>query len=281
MTTVDPALDNFAAIKSKYDEVGASYTPNNPPKWETPTGYAITYTSELLQAYMPDPPGKKFILLVTDGNPNTCTVTDPQCGEDYSIKATQDAFAAGIGLFAVGIGDLAKNPNNGCPTSARCGNLHLQDLANAGVGAGVMPADGCDDPASTSCDLRYQACNSADGTLLATYTAAAPDVGTPFSVDTSATDARTKLLSALTSLLSDAISCTVEMDAIVTGDPSLGVVAVGGMQETFMDANGWTLEADKFSVTLQGAACTNFKSGQDLHISFPCDPNGNPIAVHR
>jgi hypothetical protein len=282
MTTVEPALDNFAAIKDKYEEVGESYDPTSPPspKWETPTSYAITYASQILQDYMPDPPGKKFILLVTDGNPNTCTVTDPQCGQDFSIKATQDAFAAGVGLFALGIGDLVKNPNNGCPASARCGLQHLQDLANAGVGAPVQPAPSCDDPLSPDCQYKYSGCNP-DNTLLATYTPAAPDVGTPFAVDTAAADARSQLLAALSELLSDAISCTVEMDAIVTGDPSLGVVQVGGMAQPYNDPNGWKLEADTYSVTLQGSACTNFKSGMELHISFPCDPSGNPIAVHR
>src|SRR5204862_4486641 len=119
------------------------------------------------------------------------------------------------------------------------------------------PRTGCDDPATTDCEFRYEQCNEADGTLNATYTAAAPDVGTPFAVDTAATNAREQLLVALSQLLNDAIPCTIEMDAIVTGDPSLGVVSVGGAQQTYNDANGWMLEADKFSVTLQGTACTD------------------------
>jgi hypothetical protein len=278
MTKVAPALDNREAIDAAYAPLDAEWMPG--AKWETPTNYAIGYAAQELVAYMPDPPGKKFILLVTDGNPNTCEKLDPQCGQDLAIKAAQDAYAQGIGLFVLGVGDIVAQPNNGCPTSARCGLEHLQDMANAGVGAPVQPAPTCDDPASPDCQYKYAGCNP-DNTLVAAYTAGAPDVGKPYSVDTSATDAQANLIAALSELLSDAISCTVEMDAIVTGDPSLGVVAVGGMQETYMDANGWTLEADKFSVTLQGAACSNFKGGQDLHISFPCDPNGNPIAVHR
>jgi hypothetical protein len=284
MTTVEPALDNFAAIKAKYDEVGMSFDPTSPPspKWETPTAYAITYASTLLQAYMPDPPGKKYILLVTDGNPNTCVALDPQCGQDFSIKAAQDAFAAGVGLFALGVGDLVANPAGGCQgTGARCGLEHLQDLANAGVGAAVQPAPTCIDPLSTSCQLKYSACHSGDMTLHAAYMDGAPAVGTPFAVDTAATNARAALLTALSQLLNDAIPCTIEMDAIVTGDPALGVVSVGGAQQAYNDANGWMLEADKFSVTLQGAACTDYRSGEELHIAFPCDPSGNPVAVHR
>ena len=85
-----------------------------------------------------------------------------------------------------------------------------------------------------------------------------------------------------TALLNNAVSCTVDMDAIVTGDPTLGVVELAGQRLTYGDPNGWMLESNSYSVTLQGTACTTFKAGgQNLSIEFPCDPSGNPIAVHR
>jgi hypothetical protein len=281
MTTVDPALDNHDAIDAVYQMVGASYDPVSKPKWETPTDYAINYAAKILTDYMPNPPGKKYILLVTDGNPNTCQVTDPQCGQDLAIKATQDAFAAGIGLFVLGVGDIVQQPMNGCPTSARCGLLHLQDLANAGVGAGVHPTPGCDDWHASGCTFTHEQCNQ-NQMLQATYTPDAPDVGMPFAVDTSTTNATAELVAALTALLNNAVPCTLDMDAMVTGDPSLGVVELGGQPLTFGDPNGWILESNGTSVTLQGTACTTFKaSGTDLSIEFPCDPSGNPIAVHR
>jgi hypothetical protein len=281
MTTVAPALNNHDAIDSVYQMVGSSYDPVSKPKWETPTDYAINYATKLLTDYMPDPPGKKYILLVTDGNPNTCQVIDPQCGQDLAIKATQDAFAAGIGLFVLGVGDIVVQPMNGCPTAARCGLLHLQDLANAGVGAGVHPTPGCDDWHASGCTFTHEACNQ-NQMLLATYTPDAPDVGMPFAVDTSMSSATTNLVNALTALLNNAVSCTVDMDAIVQGDPSLGVVMLAGQRLTFGDPNGWLLESNSTSVTLQGMACTAFKAGgTDLSITFPCDPSGNPIAVHR
>jgi hypothetical protein len=217
---------------------------------------------------------------VTDGNPNTCATTDPQCGEDYAIKAAQDAYAAGIGLLVLGIGDIVTNPNGGCPSGTRCNLDHLQDLANAGVGAAVQSAPTCADPTSTSCQQRYSSCQVGN-MLTATYTDGAPDVGKAYHVDTAKSDAATELTAALSELLSDAISCTVDMDAIVTGDASLGNVMVGGMKQAYNDPNGWKLESNAYSVTLQGTACTAFRSGEDLNISFPCDPSGNPIAVHR
>jgi hypothetical protein len=287
MTTVAPGPTNFDAIDAVYkklgvDDMGVAYSQSHPTpqKWETPTNYAIAYASKLLQAYNPMPPGAKYILLVTDGNPNTCQVTDPQCGQDYAIKAAQDAYAAGIGLFVLGVGDIVINGNSGCTgTGARCGLDHLQDLANAGVGAPVMPATGCEDPGSTSCQERYSSCNQGN-MLTATYTAMAPNVGTPFAVDTGASDAQTKLKAALTALLNQAVSCTFELDVTVTGDASKGVVTVGGNAVTYNVADGWVLDADQYHVTLQGGACETYRAGAAANIQFPCD-NGNPIAVHR
>lgn len=286
MTTVDPALNNHDAIDAVYQMVGSSYDQYmtdhyTKPKWETPTDYAINYATDILTKYMPDPPGKKYILLVTDGNPNTCTVVDPQCGQDLAIKATQDAFAAGIGLFVLGLGDIVQQPMNGCPSSARCGLLHLQDLANAGVGAGVQPVPGCDDWHASGCTFTHEQCNVGQ-MLQATYTPDSPDVGTPYAIDTSGSNATAELVDALTELLNNAVSCTVDMDAVVTGDASLGVVSLDGAPLGYDDANGWKLEANSFSVTLQGTACDAFKKGgSNLSITFPCDPSGNPIAVHR
>jgi hypothetical protein len=231
---------------------------------------------------MPDPPGPKYLLLVTDGNPNSCATLDPQCGQDLAIKATQDAYAQGVGLFALGIGDIVAQPNAGCPSSARCGRDHLQDLANAGVGAPVQPTSTCDpDWQASGCQFKHEACNVGQ-LLTATYTSMAPDAGTPFQVDTRNADATAQIVSTLTGLLANVISCTVEMDAVVTGDPALGTVTVGGTPVSYADPNGWSLDmATRYSVTLEGAACETFKDGAELHIAFPCDPDGNPIAVRR
>ena len=152
---VAPALNNHAAIDAVYSAI--TWTPGT--KWETPTGHAITRAAQTLAAFNPDPPGPKHILLVTDGNPNTCATLDPQCGQDFSIKAAQDAFALGISTFAFGIGDIVAQPNAGCSTNARCGSMHLQDMANAGLGLPVQaPPDG----------FKYEPCNIGQ-VLNATY----------------------------------------------------------------------------------------------------------------
>lgn len=254
---VDYKIGNFDAIDTLYKARGAEYMQGL--KWETPTGAAIKKAAEKLAAYEADPPGPKYILLVTDGNPNTCGALDPQCGSDESIKAVQDAKMMGIGTFAVGIGDIVQ-ANVGCETAwGRCGPLHLQDLANAGQGLPVAaPPD----------QLKYQACTPTQ-MLAATYAGAAETPGTaPFYTAANATELET----AIKGLLNSVVSCTYDMNATVVGNAALGTVIVNGMPVTYNDPNGWKLEDNKTQVTLQGTACDSFKAmpGSELKVSFPC-----------
>jgi len=254
---VDYKLGNFDAIDTVYKKQGAEWTPDS--KWETPTGAAIKKATEKLAAFTADPPGPKYIVLVTDGNPNTCHALDPQCGSDESIKAVQDAKALGIGTFAVGIGDIVST-NSGCETAwGRCGALHLQDLANAGQGLPVAaPPD----------QLKYQACTPTQ-MLAATYAGAAETPGAAkFYTAANAAELET----AIKGLLNSVVSCTYDMNATVVGNAALGTVVVNGVPATYNDPNGWKLEDNKTQVTLQGTACDSFKSmpGSELKVSFPC-----------
>ncbi|HEY2409029.1 MAG TPA: hypothetical protein VGI10_23655 [Polyangiaceae bacterium] len=252
LTSVPYALDNYDAINTEYKTIGAIY--NGSQKWETPTGESVAAVAANLLAYDAMPPGPKYIVLVTDGNPDTCMQRDPQCGQDASIKAVQDAYAAGIGTFPIGIGDILTD-NGGC--SGRCGVLHLQDLANAGTGQPVLGStaninDGC----------------TPNGQK-ATYTTGAGGTAKYYTATN-----QTELQTALSGLLNAVASCSFAMNAYVTGDPSLGTVLVGTTPAVYNDPNGWRLESDTFTVTLLGSSCDTFKAGNaNVDISFPCDPN--------
>lgn len=255
--SVPYSLDNHQAIDTLYRQLGTEWTQG--VKWETPTGHAISRVAAELHAYEASPPGPKYILLVTDGDPNTCQVVDPQCGQDLSIRAVQDAHALGIKTLVVGIGSIiAGNP--GCEARwGRCGPLHLQDLANAGNGLGV---------AEPPMEFIYQSCADRYGRVLQGAYSPTPGME-PFYTATTAD----QLKSSLSGLLTGVLSCTVEMNAIVNGDPALGKVTVGGQEVPFQDTNGWALEANRYGVTLQGAACERFKTlmpGEKLDIWFPC-----------
>lgn len=159
--SVDFRFDNFGEIRELYQSLGADYTVEM--KWETPTGFALDRSIEALLADE-HTSGRQYIVLITDGDPNTCSVLDPQCGQDQSIAAVQRAYAAGIRTYAIGIGDIARDANTGCFSEVtRCGTEHLQDLANAGRGLPVqLPPD----------SARFQDClESQDFELRASYAA--------------------------------------------------------------------------------------------------------------
>jgi len=137
--TVAPAIDNRAAIDAVYRALGEQATAamgvlmdGGALKWETPTGHALNRVTTTLAAFNPNPAGRKYIFLLTSGDPNTCLVSDPQCGQDLSVKAAQDARVLGITTLILGFGDVAgATPcdSGGLP----CGVRHLQDMANAGT----------------------------------------------------------------------------------------------------------------------------------------------------
>ena len=110
---VDIRLGNADAIRSFY----ADAVPF--PRGDTPTGEAVDAATNELLALGPGP--AKYILLVTDGVPDTCAQPNPQYGSALALEAVQRAYAEGIVVRSVGVSPAVDQ--NG-----------LQALANAGVG---------------------------------------------------------------------------------------------------------------------------------------------------
>ncbi len=272
LQTVTPKMMNFTDINTQYAAAGV--TPTGDYKWETPTGASVAKVAADLAAFVPVPPGPKFMLLVTDGNPDTCQVRDPQCGADESIKAVQDAYAMGIGTFVIGIGEILTN-NAGCV--GRCGLDHLQDLANAGSGQPVM---------MNTNEYGYQQCTGQPTNEKATYSAAG---GTAKYYTVSTTGSSTTDLSnAILQSLVQTRSCTFAMTATVPGggvtgvhittNAQKGMFSLSGTPLGYNDPNGWTLTPDQTGITLNGTACNTWKTaGGTLTGSFPCDVMFDPV----
>lgn len=120
-----PVLESLAPQLDAADELTAIFEDNG-PGGETPTGAAIEAATALLEA---DPwQGDKFLVLATDGEPDTCEEPAPETDEEIAIArgtvvtAVEAAYAAGIETFVISVGD-------------EIADEHLQALANAGVGA--------------------------------------------------------------------------------------------------------------------------------------------------
>ncbi len=119
LQTVDPALGNYAAIDALIS--------SNGPDGDTPTGDSIDGVVAGIGAL--DPALAPFyVVLATDGEPDSCEVPNPQTGQAEAIAAAQAAFAGGIRTFVLGVGNDV-------------GAAHLQDMANAGAGLAVGGAE--------------------------------------------------------------------------------------------------------------------------------------------
>lgn len=115
LTEVDVGISNYANIRNRL--MAAS------PIDETPTGESITAVANKLA----DPmiPGPKYIVLATDGEPDTCAEPNPQNGQKVAIDAAKAAFTKGIQTFYISVG-------------SEVSASHAQQMANAGQGLDPM-----------------------------------------------------------------------------------------------------------------------------------------------
>ena len=264
LQSVPIGLGNGAAIGSAYAAAGV--VPTNYYKWDTPTAESVQAVTAELTAF--GEPGPKYILLVTDGNPDRCGEPDPQCGQDDAIAAVQAAYAAGITTFVVGIGEVlsATNDPNVTGCWGRCGPLHLQDLANAGVGQPVLR--NTDQQYLSNCFNNRRDTNGQQ-VYVASYVDEATLSGTaPFF----APNGRAALRDAIASILSGVRSCTFTLKQQVrAGKESTGNVLLDGNALLYGDPDGWVM-GNGSDVQLLGRACSQLQRDvENVEIFFPCE----------
>ncbi len=117
VATQPGTLPSIGNIRSLYSA--------NTPAGNTPTGDTIAYVvanRATLFAEGGTASGSEVMILATDGEPGTCADgADVVGGRALSVSSTQAAFAAGIRAYVLSVG-------------TEVANMHLQDVANAGVG---------------------------------------------------------------------------------------------------------------------------------------------------
>ncbi len=119
-----PILTDVPVALNNYDAMNAVYQPIKlVDEGDTPTGESIDAAAARLKAI--SDPGTKVIVLATDGVPDTCAEPDGN-GEQVSLNAAKNAFAAGITTSIISVG-------------ADISQAHLQQMANVGSG---LPANG-------------------------------------------------------------------------------------------------------------------------------------------
>lgn len=114
-TATCPQIVNFPISGG----LGALTTAYEATTWadETPTGASVNHVVQNVIPPLPDQ--DTFIILATDGEPDTCSQPNPQNGQEESLQAVEAAFTAGIPTFVIGVG---------------ISSGHFQELANVGQG---------------------------------------------------------------------------------------------------------------------------------------------------
>jgi hypothetical protein len=249
-----PALDQLTFAQNNFGAIQTILNGADQPdyKGETPTSLALQAALPVLAA-QPNT-GRKFILLVTDGEPDFCNDPDRICPMDAVVGTVQQAYAQGISTTVFGL------TRDGVALSRR----HLQDVANAGAGVDVAMPEGV----NRIEDLRNRCGATTSGTYVATGGQA------PF-FEARGNDSGA-LQEALDTIIGGLRSCTYDLTGSVRINPEEAgqarITIDNGQPLTFGDANGWRLVNDT-QVELTGSACTELKrSGtRGVKFKFPCD----------
>jgi hypothetical protein len=284
---VPPALNNAATIAATYD--GLAFPMNNSStgvKFETPMSESL---GNVTTALMKDTsPGSKYILLITDGQPDYCDDSNSLCAPDSVVWKLQTAAAAGIKTIVMGIQSTLFDLAPGV----------LQAFANAGAGEPTLAPvksggstfdfyDQCDSVAGWAADLTAKGTAPARGDTLGTYSST---MGPTVPYTPNASDV-TMLTTQLSTALAGVRSCTFDLssfqiDASKLNEAQIYIVDSSGNKTVIQldpkEQNGWYMTdittnsmgmQTATQVQLFGPACDALRSQNtvDIKFNFPCD----------
>jgi hypothetical protein len=286
---VPPALNNAGNIATLYD--GLAFPANSTQagiKFESPISESL---GNVAQALASDTSvGSKYIMLITDGQPDYCDDSNSLCAPDSVVYQLQKAYTAGIPTIVFGIQTALFDLAPGV----------LQAFANAGAGeptlapvkVGGSPSDfydQCNSVSGWAADLTASGKPNARGTTLGNYMTT---MGPTMPYTPSASD-KNMLVTQLSKALSGVRSCTFDLGAL---NFQIDTTKLSEAQVYLLDSsnkatvlpldpkevNGWYMtdittnsQGDMTATTLQlfGDACTQLSSPNtvDIKFKFPCD----------
>jgi hypothetical protein len=275
---VAPALNNAATITAKYDGLAwptASGSSTPGMKFESPASESI---GNVAAALMKDTdPGPKYIIFLTDGQPDYCDDSLAVCAIDSVIYHLQVASMAGIKTIVFGI----QTTQFDLPAGT------LQAFANAGANEPTLAplASGLDvnaffdqcsngNVAGWLADLKAAGKSDTRGVSLGTYMST---MGPTKPYQPSASD-QTMLTNQLSMALAGVKSCSfdlsdingksIKVDTTMLGKAS---IAIQGNPIPQDSTNGWSVSGTT-TLLLNGSACTTWQTpgNDDIMFNFPC-----------
>lgn len=266
---IAPALNNAAAISAVYQPL----TKLTGAKGETPVTQVLPLVADLLAKEPSD--GDKYILFVTDGEPDFCDDGDPQCPADALVGRVQRLAQVGIRTIVFGL----KSEQSAISDAA------LQAVANAGAGQPVTAPFTANAPDSvcTACSSRpgwlaewttlgaAPNCHAPGKQLLGMYGQATANA-TVYHPDPNDQAALTEQIA---SAVSGVKSCIFDLSGEITVNLALlaeASVTVEGQVVPQSNDNGWRMN-NSTQLELVGAACATWQRPESTQIdfNFPCD----------
>jgi hypothetical protein len=275
ISQVDPALNNQAKIKTLYDSLPFQpETTESGKKFETPARQALDLIGAKLLA--DTEPGDKYILFVTDGQPDYCDDANSLCAPDSVVAGLQILKTKGITTIVMGL----QSTVNDLPAGI------LQSFANAGRGEPTVAPlransdafsfyDQCFGVAGWKADLMSSGKTAERGVTLGTYetTAGPTKPYTPNSSD------QAMIVSQLSTALAGVKSCTFDLSN-VNGQSikvdlntlSAASVSIEGKSVEQNATTGWSM-ASASQLVLNGASCDTWRSpsSNKIDFNFPCN----------
>ena len=275
---VPPKLNNAGTIAATYDGLPFPTVSTQPGvKFESPASESIANVATALTA--DTDPGPKYIIFLTDGQPDYCDDSLPICAIDSIVYHLQVAQMAGINTIVFGI----QSKQYDLPAGT------LQAFANAGAGEPTIApvASGQDvnafydqcgngNVAGWLADLTASGKPKARGTSLGTYMAT---MGPTKPFQPMASD-ETQLVSQLTAALSGVKSCSFDLSdvggksiKVDTSKLASAMVKIQGAAIPLDATNGWNVDVSAPStLVLNGTACKTWQTpnNNDISFAFPC-----------
>jgi hypothetical protein len=266
LSPVAPALDNSTAIAAKYNALLP------PRKGETPTRNALASVGTLLMA--DQAPGEKFILFVTDGQPDYCDDGNPLCPPDSVVGELQTLAKAGLRTLVFGISSPLTTISDAV----------LLAFANAGASQPVVAPsadlnaffDQCNGVAGWNADFTQTGKQAVRGNTIGTYTPGGGGTATVYKPDITNQAA---LVNAISAALSGVKSCVFDLGNLngkaITVDlnqlPKAHVLIMG-TDVPLNDTNGWRMN-NATQLELTGTACETWRKPENTTIDFqfPCE----------
>jgi hypothetical protein len=276
MPSQGPDLGNHADIAQLYTSLEQPINSK-----ETPTLLALREAAELLWA--DTTVGPRYILFVTDGEPDYCDDGPAICPADSVVKALQD-LALGVDR-TTGTQNLPINTLvfGVATTATAIAPEILQAFADAGAGLPVAPPTAVLDDVFYNCtsrggwveDFGLTGKPLQVGQTVADYSAASGGA-TVYQPDP---NDQTALADEIRAALAGVKSCSFDLAGdgveVDLNRPDLGELArvlLNGEAVAFDPVNGWSMTTET-TVQLSGAACDAWRAPVEtsLDFDFPCD----------